>query len=132
MVVGGVLSGGCKSSTSLLSHHPASDCHLGLAGVVVPQMAAMVATRSLQRGPSWLGIEPPLSRHRCQWALLPLYWCAPWFADGSHGCGLLSDDKRAEAVGVVASSYRLLGSCVGSSSELYGVTTWVVFARALG
>src|SRR4051812_4280859 len=42
-------------------------------------------------------------------------------ADGSHGCGLLSDARRVVAMVVVASSCRLLGSSVGSLSGLFGV-----------
>jgi hypothetical protein len=99
-----------------------SGLPLGLAGAMASQMAAMVVMRSLRGGPSWSGVEPPLSRHQCQRMLVRLSWCAPWFCRWRPWCGLVSNARRAVAVVVVASSCQLLGSRVRSWSELFGVS----------
>ena len=70
---------GCEGVYLFTRPPSCSGVPLGVAGTMALQMAAMVATRSLRGGPSWLGAEPPPSCHRCQRTLFLLYWCSPWF-----------------------------------------------------
>lgn len=99
---------------------------MGMAGAVASQMAAMVVMCSLRGGPSWLGAEP-----LCL-AISVVLMCPMVSVDGSHGCGLLSDVRRAVAEVVGASPCRLLDPRVGFLSKYLAWLAWVGFVRALG